>query len=446
MRGKLQRLLTAAAVLAASACASLPAPQTTQERLAAFPRGGLGLERPVTIYWSQEQIPFIEAETDHDAAFALGLVHGHLRLGQIEVLRHISQGRISEVAGPFGELREVDRALRILDFGKTSHEVYINMPAETKAFLEAFVAGLNHYQGTVAELPHEYALMGIGRRPFRPEELLTLGRLASVDTSWMVWFRLMALRNHPDWQRIWGRALEGGTASSPSFDFERNLALQQFNDILAGTGRVGSNSFALGGARTHSGAAIIASDPHLGTGLPNIWLLAGLKSPSFHMVGFMLPGLPCVAVGRNEDIAWGGTNLRSAASDLIDVSGLPADQITSREENLGVRWWRDETLTIRETPYGPIISDAPMLPKRDGEEFALKWIGHMPSDELTAMLDMNRARNWNEFRDYLEPFSISAQNFIYADIRFDRLGSDQALPARPDRHRPERPAEGATPR
>jgi len=413
-----------AAAIFLSGCAvvrGLPETVSTQERLAMIPLNDVPLERPVSIHWSDEKIPFIEAKTDNDGAFALGLVHAHLRLGQMEILRRVSQGRLREIAGPLPGIRDVEHALRILDLGKSSDEVYARMPAHSKAFLDAFVAGINHYQQNVRQLPHEFGLLGIGREAWRAEEVLTLGRLASVDVSWLTWFRLIRLRDRPDWPEIWMRALEHGSASAPSFEYEQEASAQYMNDILSGTARTGSNSFAVGGGKTISGSAIIASDPHLGIDLPNIWVLAGLKSPSFHVIGLMVPGLPFVAVGRNEDIAWGGTNMRSAASDLIDVSELPPEQITSREEDADVRWWFDNDYVIRESPHGPILSDAEMINAREGEIFALKWIGHRPSDEITAMLDMNRAGNWEEFRTSLEPFAISAQNFVYAD-RIGNIG------------------------
>jgi penicillin amidase len=408
------------AVIAASmlaGCAALrgvPDPVSTAERIAMMPNSGLGLEHPVTILWTREQIPYIEAATDRDAAYALGLVHAHLRLGQIETMRRISQGRLTEIAGPFQRVRDVEQALRILDLGKTSKQVYAGMPPDSKAFLDAFVAGLNTYQRRVKRLPHEYALLGIGREPFEAHEILTMARLASVDVSWLVWMRLMPLRQRADWPQLWQQALNGGTASAPSFAAEHS-ALDDLAELLASTPRVGSNSFAVGGAKTRSGAAIIGSDPHLGISLPNVWLLAGFTSPSYHTVGFMIPGLPFVAVGRNEKIAWGGTNMRSAVSDLFDVSNLPRDQITTRVVETRTRWWRSRKVTVRDTPYGPIISDAALMPKRPGEEFALKWIGHRPSDEFSSMLAVNRASDWNSFRDALAPFAISAQNFIYAD-------------------------------
>ncbi len=408
-------ILASLSLLGCAAAGGLPRATTTEERLRMIPLAGAPVSRSVTIHWSREQIPFIEAETDRDGAFALGLVHAHLRLGQMEILRRVSQGRIAEIAGPMARMRDIEQALRILDLGKTSNEVYARMAPGPKEFLDAFAAGVNHYQKNVAVIPHEYALLGIAREPWTPQEFLTLGRLASVDVSWLVWMRLFTLRDRPDWPELWRRALEGGTASAPSFTFAENKALQDLNNILATTARTGSNSFAVAGSKTRSGAAIIASDPHLGVSLPNLWLLAGLKTPTYHMAGLMVPGLPFIAVGRNPEIAWGGTNLRSAASDLIDVSSLPAEQITTREIPSRVRFWTDRTVQVRDTPYGPILSDAAIMPKRDGEVFALKWIGHRPSDEFGAMLNMNRAKNWEEFCTSLEPFSVSAQNFVYAD-------------------------------
>ena len=408
-------VIVATALMACAVIGGLPDPVSTEERLAMIPVEGAPLERPVTIHWSDEQIPFIEAETDHDAAFALGLVHAHLRLGQMEIMRRVSQGRLREMTGPISRVRDVEHALRILNLGRTSDEVYVRMPADTKVFLDAFVRGINHVQQNVAQLPHEFALLGFDREPWRPQEILTLGRLASVDVSWLTWFNLFKFRERSDWPELWREALERGSASAPSFDYDEDAALRYLKGILSRTARIGSNSFAVGASKTGSGSAIIANDPHLGISLPNIWLIAGLKSPSYHVVGLMVPGLPFVAVGRNTDIAWGGTNMRSAASDLIDVSSLAPELITSREEEAKVRWWFDDTLTIRESPYGPVISDADVVPNREGELFALKWIGHRPSDEISAMLGVNRATNWDQFRTSLEPFAISPQNFIYAD-------------------------------
>ncbi len=410
----------------------LPEPSGLDQRLATLPTHNLPLEQAVTIHWNERKVPFIEAASDTDAAFSLGLVHAHLRLGQMEVLRRISQGRLAEMGGPIAT--DIDRALRVLDYGKVAPAVVAAMPADERAWLDAFVAGVNHYQRTTSTLPHEFAFLGLDPEPWRPEDVVTLGRLASTDVTWLVWFRLMGLRDRPDWPQLWRRAIEAGTSSAPSFAQAATEDVAALESVLSGTSRIGSNSIAVAGSRTASGAALMANDPHLGLSLPNLWLIVGVKSPSYHMLGLMVPGLPFVAVGRNRDIAWGGTNMRAASSDLYDVSALPAHQMTTRRETIDVRWWFDTDVSVRETAYGPVISDAPQVVTRDGEVWALRWIGHRPSDELTAMLHVNRAAGWHDFTDALAGFAVSPQNFLYADVH-GNIGQVTAthLPRRPKR-------------
>jgi penicillin amidase len=179
---------------------------------------------------------------------------------------------------------------------------------------------------------------------------------------------------------------------------------------------MGSNSFALAGAKSASGAALIGNDPHLGALLPNLWLIAGYKSPSYHLAGFMIPGVPMAALGRNPWIAWGGTNLHAMSSDLFDVTDLPPGEVHERRETVRVRGRRDRTIVVRDTNYGPIVSDLSFFPGH-GRQLALRWVGHGASDELTAMLRVNRARNWDEFRTALDGFALPGQNMVYADAQ-----------------------------
>src|SRR4051794_28508772 len=110
-------------------------------RLAAFPTEGLPGERPVTIRWNEQLVPYIEAETDRDLAVALGAVHAHLREGQMDFLRLLAQGRLSEVLGPFA--REVDHALRIVDFGRAAPEMERRLPPRTRGGGEGDCGGVN---------------------------------------------------------------------------------------------------------------------------------------------------------------------------------------------------------------------------------------------------------------------------------------------------------------
>lgn len=427
-------IATIAGALALAGCSlltPLPGPTDGESRLAAFPTDDLPLREDVTVRWNEHGVPFVEAETDEDLATALGLIHAHLRLAQMELLRRIVQGRLAEMAGP--PASDIDHSLRILDIGYAAPEVVEAMPAETRAWAEAFVAGINHYVDRLEELPHEFTVLGLDREPWTVEDVIAIGRLASVDINWLRWFSLMPLRDRDDWPEIWARILRAGGASLPSYDPEAPDGLRRLSRLLGEHSKSGSNSFAVAPPRSATGGALIASDPHLGIHMPNLWLIAGMRSPSYEVVGLMVPGLPFAAIGRNAHVAWGGTNLMAASSDLVDVSGLDASRFSVERESVKVRWWFDREVTVRRSPFGPVVSDAPVFPDEgwDGP-LAIRWIGHQATDELTALLGIMRATSFEEFRDALEPFAISGQVFVYADVEGDiGLVTATHLPSRP---------------
>jgi penicillin amidase len=149
----------------------------------------------------------------------------------------------------------------------------------------------------------------------------------------------------------------------------------------------------------------------------------------------MAPGLPFIAIGRNPWIAWGGTNLHAASSDFYDVSDLPSEEISERREIIKVRWWPDRQVVLRETPLGPIISDAPLLGLNRDRPVALRWMGHRASDEFTAMLKVNQARNWEDFRNAVNGISVPGQTMTYADVQGHvRRSMAVRLPARQPHH------------
>jgi penicillin amidase len=389
----------------------LPDDQTLDQRLNTFPRSALPIEKPVEIRWNAHQVPFIVAENDDDAAFALGLVHAHLRLGQIALYKRIASGRIAEMGGPLAV--DVDAGVRTLNYAKAAGEIEANLPPETRRWLQRFVDGLNYYQVNTKQLPYEYRALALKPEPFEIRDLMTMGRLGGTDVNWLVWFSMLSLRQRDDWPEIYQRLQTLGGDNFPSFSgSEAETALL---DVLSATGKSGSNSIVVSSERTGTGSALIANDPHLGINVPNTWLIAGLKTPTMHVVGLMPTGLPVFAIGRNEWISWGGTNMRAAASELVDVSALPASSIMERKEEIKVRWWPDQTVTVRETEWGPIISDVPQLRDLGLPDLALRWTGHDVSDEISAMLGVVRAKNFPEFRQALETFSLPGQNMVYAD-------------------------------
>jgi penicillin amidase len=391
-----------------------PAPQSLKQRLARFPTEALELERPVVIRWNAHQVPFIEAETDRDLAYTLGLVHMHLRGAQISLFRMLFSGRLTEMFGPAAG--EIDHFLRILDFGRAATGIEACLPEHSRVWVEAFVAGLNGYQSRATVLPPEFGLLGLRPEPFTMLDIMKGARVGSTDFTWLTQFSLLKHRMEPGFAKLWNRLLAiGGAAAPADRGGTADAAAEHLRQALLGASKPGSNAFVVAPQRSETGSALIANDPHLSLSLPNTWIIVGVRSPTYHLAGFMICGLPIFAIGRNPELAWGGTNLRASSSDLYDVGDLPPEQIRTEEVTLKARCWRPIRRTVRNTPLGPVISDAKILNASSGRPIALRWVGHDATDEFTAFLKAAVARTPEEFRAAFATYGISGQNMLFAD-------------------------------
>lgn len=420
--------------------ALFPARQTIDERLERFENLHARVESPVEIRWNDHQIPYIFADSDTDLFHALGMVHAHLRGSQVDFLLHVAEGRLAELFGH--PVVEIDAFLRRLDLPRAVPESVALLPEETRRLLTAFVGGFNEYRETYPEPFPDARLMGIKPEPLTVEDVVTLSKLTGADVNWLTMFGLLGAWDRPGWEDIWERVVDQNRRNRASFvaeqtqilaRAERNdpattdgtrrradpplhrFARQLLADLLLGSARVGSNSIALAPERTTFGASAIINDPHLGINLPNFWLLVGLKSPGFNAVGMMPAGLPVIGLGRNPEIAWGGTNMRAASSDLYDVSDLERDAFVTSTVTLKQRFWFPKEILVRESPWGPVISDADIVPGSKRKRIALKWLGHQPSDEITPFLRAARATSVESFRKAFSGYSVAGQNMLVAD-------------------------------
>ncbi len=219
-------------------------------------------------------------------------------------------------------------------------------------------------------------------------------------------------------------------------------------EILGATGMgVGSNSWTISGKRTATGKPILADDPHLSVQMPSIWYELGLhcisindsinKNCPYNVTGFTFAGVPGVIIGHNNRIAWGVTNVMSDTMDLYvekinpenpnqyEVNGKWVDMQLVKEE---IQVAGDESVNqiVRYTKHGPILSDVVPALEKFGENssvkiptnyaVSLRWTALEPSTLITALQEINRAQNWQEFRAAGSKFDIAAQNLVYADV------------------------------
>ncbi|MCG8668047.1 MAG: penicillin acylase family protein, partial [Pseudomonadales bacterium] len=390
-----------------------PKPMTQAQRFDQLPSASAPISARLNIYWEEHAIPFIEADNNSDLAFGLGLVNAHLRLGQLELFRMISQGRLGEITGPVPQVDTVDHGLRMLDLCTAGKKAYDAMALESQLWLDRFREGINWYIGQIKEPPVEFGLLGFKPRPFSDRDIQCISRLVAADLTWLFYLKFLQLAEQPNWQEALSHTLKERLQDTATFSDPESPLLSK---VITSLSKSGSNSLVISKSKSSTSGALIANDPHVGLLLPNFWMLVGLKSPDIHAFGLMIPGVPVIGVGRNPHIAWGGTNMRGISSHLIDVSGLPENQIKTRKEVLKRRWWFDKEVEVRVSPYGPILTDLPLFDQKT-QPFtaALDWVGQRGSDELGAFLSVSKARNWNEFRESFRNYYVSAFNMLYAD-------------------------------
>ncbi len=389
----------------------VPSRISTEERLAAFPTENLPIDHPVSVRWNQHHVPYIDAQSDDDLAFTLGLVHAHLRGAQMNLMRLVVRGRLSELLGPF--TREMDHALRVMDMTLGTKGMWERMPESTRRWMSRFTDGVNHYQGQQKRRPLELRLLRAPREPWTVDDVLSVGRLLGADFNWLTFLALLPQRKAENFSLLWRRVLEaGGTLGDHNVAPEPVEAMVK---MVANAGKAGSNTVAVAAHRSATGSALIGSDPHLGLSLPNTWVLAGLRSPTMNVVGLMLTGLPFVCMGRSPYMAWGGTNLRAASTELFDVSDLPDSEIETVETEIKMRGAGTAKRKIRRTRFGTIMSDAPFFPCAKGDKIAFRWVGHQPTDEPTCFLKAARAKTPEEFRQAFESYGVPSTSMVYAD-------------------------------
>ena len=293
---------------------SLPKPLTDQQRLELFPQPGQWpVSSAVDIFLNENMIPWIFAKTDEDCAFALGVVQAYLRLGQMEIFRRASAGRLSEFAGPYAA-PALDKMIRTIDFGRSAHDSLALLTEADAKWLDRFVEGINFFIDHSQKLPYEFEFLDLTPEHWTKEDVFRISRLAGSDANWLLLLSLPALLGKEGFSEYWRKVTAGQTESLPSIKNPQTSGLEQLMGFIS---RTGSNSVVIGRSKSKSNGALIASDPHLGIFAPNLWLLAGYQSPSYHVVGYMLPGVPAVTIGRNENVGWGGTYMRAISSHLV---------------------------------------------------------------------------------------------------------------------------------
>ncbi|MFE7816238.1 penicillin acylase family protein [Streptomyces sp. NPDC057433] len=566
-KGRKARLIVFVLVLALIGGAVYGAYWSVSTVRASFPqtKGSItleGLSGTVDVKRDDHGIPQIYASSDEDLFMAQGYVQAQDRFYEMDVRRHMTSGRLSEM---FGESQvETDEFLRTLGWDRIAQEEYDKtLSPATKKYLDAYAKGVNAYlkgkDGAAISL--EYAALGF-TNDYKP------GAWTPVDS--LAWLKAMAWDLRGNMQDEIDRALMTSRLGPeqiadlyPAYPYSRNKPVVQegqYNELTgtyeadgtgtgtgdgtgtgigtgdgtgtdpgagtgttdpgtgvegaagtdgtaggtagtAGTGSslesqltglqqvlqdlptavgvngdgIGSNSWVVSGKHTITGEPLLANDPHLSPALPSVWYQMGLHCRSvsaecqYDVSGYTFAGLPGVIIGHNQDIAWGLTNSGVDVTDLylekVTGEGYQYDgkvvPFTTREETIEVAGGDAQKIVVRETNNGPLLSDRSKdlvrtgkkatvdsaAPDRgDGYGVSLRWTALDAGRTMDSVFAINRAKDWDGFREAAALFEVPSQNLVYADteghIGYTLPGR---IPTRAEDHDGSVPAPGWNP-
>jgi penicillin G amidase len=388
-----------------------------------------GLLAEVKVVRDENGVPHITAKNEHDLFFAQGFVQAQDRLFQMDLSRRQASGQLSEVIGKAAVKR--DKFFRTLGLRRAAKASYDAYNEEPKKALQAFADGVNAYIELAEQegrLPIEFRLLGYEPKPWAPIDSLTIGKYMAFDLGghWQGQaFRYWALKNLPK---------EKAYDLFPTYPKDAPTIVQAYKDVQLSVEKAfasaviprewnGSNNWVVSGKKTKSGKPLLANDPHLSLSTPSIWYQMHLQAPTLNVSGVIFAGIPGIILGHNEHVAWGVTNTGPDVQDLYIEKRNPANKrqflyngkwedARVVKEPIKVKGGKTIPYKVTITRHGPVISD--FAYKDDNMAFSLCWTALDPSTELQAILEMNKATNWQQFEKALEHFHVPTQNFIFA--------------------------------
>ncbi len=393
-----------------------------------------GLQQRVNVLRDRWGVAHIYAQNQHDLFFAQGFVAAQDRLFQMELWKRSGEGRLAEVLGPSALQRDINA--RLLSYHGDMKAEYESYSPDTQQILEAFTSGINSYiESRMAVggpgLPLEFQLAGFNPEPWKPADCLN--RMAAFSMTGNAFEEL---------EHAQVVSAIGAYAASLLFDFDppvkldpaRNanlagLSPELLRNLVGSDTRIefprhpaeGSNNWTVSGKLTRSGKPLLANDPHRVTAEPSLRYMVHLVAPGWDVIGAGEPGLPGIALGHNQNIAWGFTIFGLDQQDLYLEELNPAnpsqyktarrwEALQIRKETFGIRGGKSVEVDLKFTGHGPVLWE-------DGKRaLTLRWVGAEPGTAgYLGSLAVDRAQNWREFEAAMPRWKVPSENIVYAD-------------------------------
>ncbi len=439
------RIVQAAAVLtflATPALARPPAPPTETLHLP-------GLHAPAEIRIDRWGVPHIYAHTEADVFFAQGFNAARDRLFQIDLWRRRGLGQLAEVFGP--DFADHDAAARLFLYrGDMDREWRIYSSRNTREaepVTQRFVEGINAYvdwlQKNPARMPWEFTFLKYQPAKWTADDVIrirshgltrnlisevaranTLCKAKDVDADQV----RFGLTN--DWKAQVPEGLDPCLPADVLKVFQlatQGVRLTRSMKLAAIEEEApeGSNSWVVSPAKSATGRAIMANDPHRAYSAPSLRYLVHLQAPGLNVIGAGEPALPGISLGHNGAIAFGLTIFNIDQEDLYVYELNPADATQYKykdgwesfrvvKETIAVKGAPAKTVELTFTRHGPVIH----VDSAKGRAYAVRsgWLEPGMSPYFGS-LEYMRAKDFDAFRKALVNWGAPTLNQVYADAK-----------------------------
>jgi penicillin G amidase len=435
-----------------------------------------GLQKDVTVERDRWGVPHIRANSVDDMAEAQGYVMAQDRLWQMDLLRRIARGQLSEILGS-GTVN-FDKEFRTLQFGRAAERDLAQADAETRGIIEAYARGVNRFiEQHENQLPVEFSLLRYKPQPWQATDTLVISgyMYRTLTNNWerkldrakvtarvgferaKEMYSVEAAMDHvvigdPNVPNDGsnGKRVQNDDEDDDDDDMEPDSVIKasaggedgavpaEYPDLtsaLAASVRgyisdmdheirrgLGSNNWVVNGEHTATGKPLLANDTHLELWMPPIWYQIHLTAPGWNVKGFTLPGAPLIIIGHNDRIAWGFTNNGADVQDLYVETFNPQapDEYRVRGEWVKAQTF-DETIHVKgaadEHMQIVVTRHGPVVRREGDKGYALRWTATEPGGLAGSYNGLGKARNWDEFRNLLKRVWGPAQNAVYADVQ-----------------------------
>jgi len=395
------------------------------------------IENEISVYFDDYGIPHIYAENELDAITTLGYLHAQDRLWQMELMKRIAPGRLSEIFGK--EMIKNDQFFVSLGIEEASQKAIDKLDKNSAVYkkTKAYLTGINQFIEN-GPAPIEFTLLGIEKQLFELNDVYNI-------LGYMSFSFAMAHKTDPLLSVIQNKLGEAyikglNISVNPSTTLIKtsNKDLENFESLVTNVSSImnkvpippfiGSNSWVVSPNKTATGNVLFANDPHIGYSQPGTWFEAHINTPNYEMYGYFIAGVPFPLLGHNRNYAIGITMFENDDMDFYKEENHPSQPNKYKTPNgfstyktatktIKVKNAEDVNVVVRSSRHGPIMND--VIDDISNENpIALFWAyTQLDGNILEALHTISHAREMKDVKKGAAMIHAPGLNIMYGDSK-----------------------------